>query len=839
MDLIGWFVEALRRPDGALERYPRPDHLTTVHRRAIEALAQERRGVTLGEEDLAVLLRAVLRTESRGPRRWKTGQPQVVPDGLAARLSPDTLRRASLVNRGPRPNGVALVALPWAPSWLPDVSPGSSPEDPLHEDQPRRSDQQVAGDPFLRHAGLRLYQSSAQRDAVRTVLAAPPGSTVIVNLPTGSGKTHCALVPALLPPDETGLIGVTPIVVPTVALALDLERRCAHLVDHPTAYRGDDDDIVKETIRRRCAEGTQGPLFLAPEALVGTMRGPLLDAAKAGLLRYLVVDEAHMMTAWGDDFRPEFQRIASVRAQLLKKAGSRPFVTILLSATLTTYSMEALYDFFGNGRSVHQVHAVRLRPEPIYWHSKAETSAEKSDRIEEALAHLPRPAILYTTQRRDAAHWYERLQCLGYRRLGLVHGGTQTAERSEVIARWNRDEIDLVVATSAFGLGVDKADVRTVLHATCPEGIDRLYQEAGRGGRDGFASVALMVWTMRDEDLARDLARPTFIGAGRGYQRWMAMFDSGHRHVLGDACFALPLDETPSMNPEDIDMQSDANERWNLRTTLLMQRAGLLQLEGQSFDGERRRIEVRIKEPRHADRAFWEDHVVEARKALLDETRIGWSLLAEALAPGKRCIAEILDQAYTCDAHGVSVVRACGGCPGCRAAGRPPTSGRMIPRHTPNEPFPSTPIEDGLGRLLGSELRAVLFCEEGTDDPGPLTELAAWLVQQGIRQLVLPDEWRLRWEPELAAGRPIFCDRSPPGGVIGRLPMAMFVFSSLRPSWPDLWRQVQARGPGEGALVLVLPHDLPQPGRPTREMRDILPWPAHYTISQWREGYLE
>ena len=199
-------------------------------------------------------------------------------------------------------------------------------------------------------------------------------------------------------------------------------------------------------------------------------------------------------------------------------------MTLLLSATLTPYSLEVLYDLFGVPGPIHQVHAVRLRPEPSYWISHAPDEFAQQACIHDALDHLPRPLILYTTRPIEAVEWFHRLRSRGHLRLGLIHGKTDRSSRTDELRRWNRDEIDIMVATSAFGLGVDKPDVRAVVHATCPEDIDRYYQDVGRGGRDGFASVSLLVWTDKDARNARRLALPTFIGVERGIERWTAMF---------------------------------------------------------------------------------------------------------------------------------------------------------------------------------------------------------------------------------------------------------------------------------------------------------------------------
>jgi len=231
--------------------------------------------------------------------------------------------------RGDTEAGKAIAALRWKPQWLTTGSINLFPEDSLYDDAGRRADAEAPPDPVLWRAGVSKYRSEAQREAVRTVLSAPAGSTVVVNLPTGSGKSLCALLPSLLPiPGESGLPGVTPIIVPTVGLALDLEGRSTSLVQHQTAYQPEDPSRRETALR--CSAGVQGPVFLSPESFVGSLAEPLRVAARSGFIRYLVIDEAHMVSTWGDDFRPAFQQIASFRRELIALSGSEPFVTLLL-----------------------------------------------------------------------------------------------------------------------------------------------------------------------------------------------------------------------------------------------------------------------------------------------------------------------------------------------------------------------------------------------------------------------------------------------------------------------------------------------------------------------------
>ncbi|CAN0522970.1 unnamed protein product, partial [Scytosiphon promiscuus] len=182
--------------------------------------------------------------------------------------------------------------------------------------------------------------SPGQREAVRSAFLLPPGKTLIIALPTGSGKSFVAQAPVLV----RGLEGpVTICVVPTTALALDQARQTANILktrfprrDVPilawhAGLSADERLAVKTAIR----QGTQGILYCSPEGVTGALLPALYDAAEAGLLAYLVIDEAHLISQWGDGFRPAFQMLAGIRRGLLARCGDRPFKTLLMSATLT------------------------------------------------------------------------------------------------------------------------------------------------------------------------------------------------------------------------------------------------------------------------------------------------------------------------------------------------------------------------------------------------------------------------------------------------------------------------------------------------------------------------
>ena len=140
-------------------------------------------------------------------------------------------------------------------------------------------------------------------------------------------------------------------------------------VGHRIAYRPEE-ELHAEEIRARCIAGIQGPVIVAPEALNGSLFPALKSAARAGWLRHFVIDEAHMVLSWGDEFRPAFQQLAAARREFahLAAAERKPgFITLLLSATLTDYHLRWLRPLFSDGNHFIVLHATRLRPEPAFW----------------------------------------------------------------------------------------------------------------------------------------------------------------------------------------------------------------------------------------------------------------------------------------------------------------------------------------------------------------------------------------------------------------------------------------------------------------------------------------
>lgn len=600
-------------------------------------------------------------------------------------------------------------------------------------------------DPFIgEKTGFSTYRSEGLRESVRGVMSSPPGSALAVSLPTGAGKTTVFLAPALW----DSAPGLTLVVVPTVALALDLEARLrampalesASNAGARYAYVGGMPRAEKEEVRRRIRTGTQRVVFAAPESVLASLRPSLHDAAAKGSIRRLVLDEAHLVSQWGDSFRPAYQHLAVLWRTLAKanaQAGTHPSL-IFLSATFTDYSLAVIGDLFCPDQRLSLVGQLALRPEHEYWLQRSE-SESRDDSVIDALAHTPRPALLYTTKRSHADALYLQLATLGYRRIALFTGATSANDRQRIIDQWRSDGLDLVVATSAFGLGVDKADVRAVIHATVPESLDRYYQEVGRAGRDGKGAMALMLWTKLDKRIARRLAAKQIVTSNLARRRWRAMLDQATASKVDVRA------TRPSLLGD-----SDLNQYWNLQVLQLMCRAGFIELMAEPLpraDSELTddawqewysTIRVDILRGDLATDDPWSGEFEAVRRQISEAAHHGIAAMEETLA-GRGCLGEHLVRIYrlTDEDWWVEPTLACGGCPSCRRIGRPARVGASPPfRHRLYDPRMSPLLKE----LVGTN-RPLIVRLDPSDDGQPDIVLLERLVAHGVRHLLVPTSW--------------------------------------------------------------------------------------------------
>jgi len=801
----------------------------------------------VGSRDVAALVRQVLRHESES---HGVDQHLLVPTG-SPWPSPEEWDDASC-DASAAGDRLLISARPWRPSWAANGAVGGAAEGAVR----RRPDLRVDADPFLAETlGPRFttYSSVAQKQATRTLLTAGSAATVIVNLPTGSGKSAVAIAPALL---QSRTAGTSVFVVPTTSLALDQERAAlAHLqaaepnATHPDrlAYFSGQSDSERDSIRDRIRSGAQRLVFTSPESLLTSLAPSLYAAVVADRFRYFVIDEAHTVASWGVEFRPEFQALSGFRRDLLRaaaEAGQPPFRTVLMSATITQDALDTLVSLFGYPGPVEYVASVFVRPEPEYWVHRFDDEAERDVEVLRAVRHLPRPTVIYVSLPDHARRLAQDLRQDGFKRVEVVTGQTSPTERRAIIERWRGETFDeqlnapatrtdVVVGTSAFGLGVDQADVRSVVHSCLPESIDRYYQEVGRGGRDGLTSVAVMLHARSDRRVAEDLSMNRVIGVELGLERWAAM--QRDAPALDENRYRVSLDSRRST----ITRGSRENEAWNLRTLSLMMRAGLIRLDAEApptpsddaddkTDAYRRYVTSAVVEVAHAghlDRDVWENLVEPTRRRTIASSTRSWELMLATLRDDQDLGAVFAD-AYRIGrdtqlgAMGETLPqRSCAGCAHCRLLDREPYAGQgAVPEPVRS---PDVEISPALSEVVGDRSGLLLV----TIDPRPMRRRHRWpelvevllaLVRHGIRLLCAPESVLalsdVRSAHHVVRDGYLFLEPNPPHLLSPRIP-TLIVHDPMqeRPILPPWY----FRSPSEPhARIIIVPPDALDPERP-------------------------
>jgi ATP-dependent DNA helicase RecQ len=343
------------------------------------------------------------------------------------------------------------------------------------------------------HFGFTAFRPGQER-AVRAAIG-PPARDVLVVMPTGAGKSLCYQLPALVRDD------LTLVVSPLVSLMQDqvgaLEEIAPGRVALVNAQR---DGAENRAALARAAAGELRLLYVAPERL---SCAPFVESMRGARIGLFAVDEAHCVSQWGHDFRPDYLRLADAARRLEAEA------VIASTATATPQVARDIETRLGL-RDPVRIATGFDRPNLSFAVIACATTAAKHRHIASALAAPgATPAIVYCGTRAGADRLAGRLRSALGVGVGSYHAGLGREQRSDVQRRFMDGELPVVVATNAFGMGIDKADVRTVCHESVPGSIEAYYQEAGRAGRDGRPARALLFAEARDKAL-----HAFFIGRG-------------------------------------------------------------------------------------------------------------------------------------------------------------------------------------------------------------------------------------------------------------------------------------------------------------------------------------
>ena len=316
---------------------------------------------------------------------------------------------------------------------------------------------------------------SLQNEIINSVLS---GQDTFALMPTGGGKSICFQIPAMMND------GICLVISPLVALMKDqianLQKREIKAIALTGGIRSEEMIDLLDN----CQFGNYKFLYLSPERLQSDW---ILERIKNLPINLITIDEAHCVSQWGHDFRPAYLKISSLKTHFPKV----PFLA--LTATATPKVKEDIIDELG-------LHDPQIFEKSFARENIAYMVFEVEDklfRIEQILKKNPQPSIIYVRNRKSCLDVSAQLQSLGFKAT-YYHGGLSSKEKDKNMQLWMNEDVQVIIATNAFGMGIDKANVKTVIHIQLPENLENYYQEAGRAGRNGEKAFAVLLTSPSD-----------------------------------------------------------------------------------------------------------------------------------------------------------------------------------------------------------------------------------------------------------------------------------------------------------------------------------------------------
>ena len=326
-----------------------------------------------------------------------------------------------------------------------------------------------------------------QREIIESIGA---GKDTLGLMPTGGGKSLTFQVPALAQE------GVCIVITPLIALMKDQVEHLRHKgITAAAIYSGMSRDAIVTTLEN-CIFGGVKLLYISPERISSDIFQIKLKHIKVS---FITVDEAHCISQWGYDFRPSYLQIAVIRKLV-------PNVPILaLTATATPDVIDDIQERLGfTEKNVFRMSFERKNL--VYVVRQAE---DKEAEMVHILQSIPKTAIVYCRSRKRTKEIAQLLMQYGISAT-WYHAGLEPAVKDQRQSEWQHDKVRVIVATNAFGMGIDKADVRVVIHMDCPSSLEAYFQEAGRAGRDGQKAYAVLLYNGHDNRTLQKRVEDTF-----------------------------------------------------------------------------------------------------------------------------------------------------------------------------------------------------------------------------------------------------------------------------------------------------------------------------------------
>lgn len=339
---------------------------------------------------------------------------------------------------------------------------------------------QTLTDALRRHFGFGTFKGN-QEAIIRSLMA---GVDTFVLMPTGGGKSLCYQLPALL------MEGTAIVVSPLIALMKNQVDAMRNFSEDDSIAHFLNSSLTKSQIDKVKDDVTSGRtklLYVAPESLT---KDENIEFLKHITISFYAIDEAHCISEWGHDFRPEYRRIRPI----INEIGQRP--VIALTATATQKVQHDIQKNLGMQQGAAVFKSSFNRPN-LYYEVRPKTKNTDHDIIRFVKQHEGKSGIIYCLSRKKVEELAELL-CVNNIRALAYHAGMDAATRSLNQDAFLLEKVDVIVATIAFGMGIDKPDVRYVIHYDMPKSLEGYYQETGRAGRDGGEGICLTFYAYRD-----------------------------------------------------------------------------------------------------------------------------------------------------------------------------------------------------------------------------------------------------------------------------------------------------------------------------------------------------